>query len=99
MTSSTVSKESAPRSSTKEACDVTFSGSTPSSLMMISLTRDSVDSAILSSPLGCDARQQRVPTSLHDHPAIDDDDLPGNIAGTGTGQKPHECGNILWLAQ
>src|SRR5690606_2056733 len=46
--SSTVSSESAPRSSTNEASSVTFSGSTPSSLMMISFTFASV-SAMMSS--------------------------------------------------
>src|SRR3989338_6524283 len=48
ITSSTRSSESAPRSSESDAPDVTFSGRTPSSLTMISLTR-----ASSASPLPC----------------------------------------------
>src|SRR5438445_13649406 len=55
MMSSTVSSESAPRSSTKEASEVTSSASTPSCSTMIDLTLSSTDigSSIQSGYLNC----------------------------------------------
>src|SRR5919106_4923959 len=88
ITSSTVSSESAPRSSTNDASSDTFSGSTPSSLMMISLTFDSVLSAIFSSRLVSDH-----------HPTVDDQDLAGNIRGTRSRQKPHDGRHIIASAE
>src|SRR5688572_1794307 len=89
MTSSTVSSESAPRSSTNDASSVTFSGSTPSSLMMISLTFASVLSAIVSSPLD---------VSNH-HAAIDDYGLAGNIRRARPCQKPYDRRDIVAAPQ
>src|SRR5271167_2404041 len=48
MTSSTVSSESAPRSSTKEALGVTSASSTPNCSTMICFTRSSVEAIDLS---------------------------------------------------
>src|SRR5512136_1898939 len=85
ITSSTVSSESAPRSSTNEASSVTFSGSTPSSLMMMSLTFDSMPSAISASRLSV----------LDHHAAINHDHLSGDVPRGGAGQEADHAGHIL----
>src|SRR5690606_40505578 len=85
MTSSTVSRESAPRSSTNDASGVTFSGSTPSSLMMISLTFASMLSDMMCLAVGV----------LHDHAAIDHDHLAGNVTRARACKKPYDPGHVL----
>src|SRR5690606_5196675 len=85
MTSSTVSSESAPRSSTNDASGVTFSGSTPSSLMMISLTFASMLSDMMCLAVGV----------LHDHAAIDHDHLAGNVTRARACKKPYDPGHVL----
>src|SRR5690606_34943921 len=101
MTSSTVSRESAPRSSTNEASPVTFSASTPNSLMIMSLTLDSM-SAIADSPLEVLKRTRRPRPSailLDDHPAVHYQYLPGNVSCRRSREKADDSRDIFRLAQ
>src|SRR5262245_6426035 len=72
MTSSTVSSESAPRSSTKEASGVTSSSSTPScsTMMLFTLSATAIQSSRLPGP---------IRAGLHVHAAVDREYLSCNI--------------------
>src|SRR6185437_10021764 len=73
ITSSTVSRLSAPRSSMKLASLVSFSRSTPSSLAMISLTfssRSAMDVVLNWVWLRCNLRVAKRYGKLHDHAAV-----------------------------
>src|ERR1043166_7946801 len=87
MTSSTMSSESAPRSSMNEASGVTSSSLTPSCSQTISLTLASTDDAIRSPPLNCFLR--------HQQPAVHADHLAGDIPGRGTGEKRDCAGDVF----
>src|SRR3954453_22467588 len=82
MTSSTVSRLSAPRSSMKLASLVSLSRSTPSSSTMMSLTFSS--SCFMSIAMG---NPQGRKSDSHHHSAIDDENLPRNVAGQVGGEK------------
>src|SRR6266576_2931603 len=94
MTSSTVSRLSAPRSSMKLASLVSLSRSTPSSSTMMSLTFSS--SCFMSIAMG---NPQRRRTGSHHHPAINDQDLSRNVAGQVGGEKEDGGGNLGALPQ
>src|SRR5574340_999886 len=79
ITSSTVSSESAPRSSTNDASGVTSSSSTPSCSTMMLLTLSATATAIL----------------LHVHPAVDRENLPGNIRRLIRGQETDRPGHVV----
>src|SRR5690606_4922471 len=92
MTSSTVSRLSAPRSSMKLASDVSFSRSTPSSSTMMSLT--------LSSTLLLMSSSKRGPGPFsHDHPAVYHQHLAGDVGGQVGRQEQHGAGYVLGPAQ
>src|SRR3989454_991458 len=95
MTSSTVSRLSAPRSSMKLASDVSLSRSTPSSSTMMSLTFSS--SCFISIAMG--DLKGGVGNESQYHPAVDDQELPRNVAGEVGGEKEHGGGHVLALAQ
>src|SRR5690349_24104411 len=85
ITSSTVSRLSAPRSSMKLASDVSLSRSTPSSSTMMSLTFSS--SCFMSMAMGFldgGGRKRSQP-----HPAVDDQHLSRNVAREVGREKEH----------
>src|SRR6185437_5608333 len=82
ITSSTVSRLSAPRSSMKLASSVSFSRSTPSSLAMISLTfssRSAMDVVLNWVWLRCNLRVAKRYGKLHDHAAVHHEHLPRDV--------------------
>src|SRR5262245_53788612 len=91
ITNSTVSSESAPRSSMNLAFGVTSDSSTPSSSTMICLTLSSIDSAIefLQENVGIGAT-----VKSHIHSAINIDHLPSDIACLIRGQKCNRVGHF-----
>src|SRR5881628_2707615 len=95
MTSSTVSRLSAPRSSMKLASDVSLSRSTPSSSTMMSLTFSS--SCFMSMAMG--TLNGGVGKRSQHHPAVDDQHLTRNVAGEVGGEKEHRRRDIRSLAQ
>src|SRR5213078_1443659 len=95
MTSSTVSRLSAPRSSMKLASDVSLSRSTPNSSTMMSLTFSS--SCFISIAMGI--LNAGMGNGSQHHPAVDDQQLPRNVAGEVGGEKEHGGGDVLSLPQ
>src|SRR5207253_5796222 len=95
MTSSTVSRLSAPRSSMKLASDVSLSRSTPNSSTMMSLTFSS--SCFISIAMGI--LNAGMGNGSQHHPAVDDQQLPRNVAGEVGGEKEHGGGDVLCLPQ
>src|SRR5512145_2319362 len=85
MTSSTVSRLSAPRSSMKLASLVSLSRSTPSSSTIMSLTFSS--SCFMSIAMDNPQRRERRMGGSHHHPAVDHQHLPRNVAGQVGGEK------------
>src|SRR5437879_11021067 len=85
MTSSTVSRLSAPRSSMKLASDVSLSRSTPSSSTMMSLTFSS--SCFMSIAMG--TLTGGVGNRSQHHAAVDDQHLSRNVAREIGGEKEH----------
>src|SRR5260221_2163452 len=98
MTSSTVSRLSAPRSSMKLASLVSFSRSTPSSSTMMSFTLSST--LLMSSSVG-----SYVPPYVfddrpsHDHAAVHHQHLAGDVPGQIGGEKQRDAGHILRPAE
>src|ERR1700675_962625 len=101
ITSSTVSSESAPRSSMNFALGLTSSSSTPSCSTMISLTRSSTGFAMNSSRYRVDwthtadaastpdvASPSRQPL-LHVQTAVHVDGLPRDVGGAVAGQESY----------
>src|SRR4029453_7335026 len=86
MTSSTVSRLSAPRSSMKLASVVSFSRSTPSSSPMMSLTLSST--LLMASSEGGWCNSDR-------HAAVNCQDLPGNVPGEIGCEKEHRSRNVF----
>src|SRR5438046_8870842 len=93
ITSPTVSRLSSPRSTMKLASDVSLSRSTPSSSTMISLTFSS--SCFISIAMG--VLNRGVGNGSQHHPAVDDQQLPRNVAGEVGGEKEHGGCDILPL--
>src|SRR5687768_6432838 len=94
MTSSTVSSESAPRSSTNDASGVTSSSSTPSCSTMMPFT---LSATAIQPPLkkeeGRRIRMTLLPS--HVHPAVDGEHLPGNIRCLIRGKKTDRRGDVV----
>src|SRR3972149_2274139 len=91
MTSSTMSRESAPRSSMNLASGVTSSASTPNCSTMIFFTLSSgaaVDMSSLSGPPG-------APRRSHPQPAVDVQHLPREVSRLLRGQKADGPGHLL----
>src|SRR3954467_2701953 len=118
ITSSTMSRLSAPRSSMKLASAVSFSRSTPSSFSMMSLTFSEL-SAMRSSvrslgwcgnvttraaqrygqgepwePGGAQGSGRCGYMTLHDHAAVHDEDLPGDVAGLVRSEEGDDAGDV-----
>src|SRR5262244_2823329 len=84
ITSSTMSSESAPRSSMNDASGVTSLSLTPSCSQMISLTFAST----------ADAIRVFLPY-LHVKAAVDAEHLAGDVAGLAANQKPNRMRHLL----
>src|SRR5213593_4028163 len=95
ITSSTVSRLSAPRSSMKLASEVSLSRSTPSSSTMMSFTFSS--SCFMSIAMG--NLNGGVGKRSQHHPAVDDQHLTRNVAREVGHEKEHRCGDIRPLPQ
>src|SRR5215831_451197 len=107
ITSSTVSRESAPRSSTKEDSFLISASFTPSCSATIFLTRCSTFSIAGSFPLGGCARNSKVRIvaeshchfSTHVHAAVDVQRRAGDIGGLRRREEGHGRGHVLRIAQ
>src|SRR5437762_10432586 len=97
ITSSTVSRLSAPRSSMKLASEVSLSRSTPSSSTMMSLTFSS--SCFMSMAMINPQGGKGSDSGLHHHPAVDDQHLTRNVARQVGGEKEHRGGDVRALAE
>src|SRR5882762_8331325 len=95
ITSSTVSRLSAPRSSMKLASEVSLSRSTPSSSTMMSLTFSS--SCFMSIAMG--TLKGGVGKRSQHHPAVDDQHLTRNVAREDGREKEHRRSHIRPLPQ
>src|SRR5215831_13494660 len=93
ITSSTMSSESAPRSSMKEACGVTSSSLTPSCSQMISFTFCSTVDPIT---LLLDANPSPLidVSASHVQAAIHPEHLPGHVAGGRGRQERDRIGDL-----
>src|SRR5689334_11865808 len=85
MTSSTVSRESAPRSSMNFALGLTSSSSTPSCSMMISFTFSSTDFAMNPSPPERELERRRS----HIEAAVDVEDLARHVGRPVSGEESY----------
>src|ERR1017187_4055957 len=108
ITNSTVSSESAPRSSMTFASGVTWSAFTPNCSTIISLTRCSIvfSDMICSSSIIFSVsmprfgrRQARNRKKLHRHSAIDRQHLAGDVARRRAGEEQDGVCHVLRLAQ
>src|SRR5256885_1408024 len=95
ITSSTVSRLSAPRSSMKLASEVSLSRSTPSSSTMKSFTFSW--SCLMSIAMG--SLNRGVGNRSQHHPAVDDQHLTRNVAREVGHEKEHRRGDIRPLPQ
>src|SRR3970040_2326787 len=102
MTSSTVSSESAPRSSTNDASGVTSSSSTPScsTMMLFTLSETAIQSLQFGWWLVVGGWWSRSTihqprTELHVHAAIDGQHLTCNIRRLIRGEKAHGRRDVL----
>src|SRR5688572_18876288 len=93
MTSSTVSRLSAPRSSTKDASGVTRSSSTPSWSTMIFFTRSATGSMKLLSK----GRGPKVSLYLHVKAAIHTQHLSRHVGGGIGGEEGHRLRDVQGL--
>src|SRR4026207_1197650 len=97
ITSSTMSRLSAPRSSMKLASLVSLSRSTPSSFSMMSLTLSVL------SDIPClwgwvrepDQSKRKPMQSLHHQPAINDQYLAGDVCGVLGREEGDGVGDVL----
>src|SRR5262245_38659490 len=107
ITSSTVSSESAPRSSTKLASGVTSSSSTPNCSPIIFFTRSSTvpiafpaSFPILPPPFACEpvaAVSYNIlftESSTHQHPPIHMQYMAGDVGCLVRHEKTHRCPNV-----
>src|SRR5262245_59403421 len=102
ITSSTVSRESAPRSSMNLAFGLTSSSSTPSCSQMISFTRSSTGLAMTTSSRRNELRNRMCPPKpaghlfayLHVQAAVDVDHLARDIGRPVTGEEAHHLRHL-----
>src|SRR5213594_273334 len=95
MTSSTMSSESAPRSSMNLASGVSCFDSTSSSFAMISFTRSSLNVATdFTSLLGV-----RTTAVSHHHPAVNGPHLTGHVGGARRSEERDDLGDLFGPAQ
>src|ERR1044071_8267685 len=94
MTSSTVSRLSAPRSSMKLASPVSFSRSTPSSSTMMSLTLSST--LLMSSSVGS---YGSASVSSHHHAAVHHQHLAGDVGRQVRREEQRRTGHIFRPAE
>src|SRR4029077_20111071 len=107
ITSSTVSSESAPRSSTNEDSFLISASFTPSCSATIFLTRCSTFSIMGSFPLvGCDRNSEvrivaesHCPLSTHIHAAVDMQRRACNVGGLRRREKGHGRRHVLRISQ
>src|SRR3954463_3469784 len=102
ITSSTLSSESAPRSSTNEDSVLMSASATPSCSATIFLTRASMFSIdfLQAFSTWLDAAKKRVIlTSIHVHPAVHMECRAGDVARGGRAQKEHGLRDIVHAAQ
>src|SRR5438128_8587811 len=115
MTSSTVSSESAPRSSTNEDPFLISASFTPSCSATIFLTRCSTFSIADSFPLFCCNRNSEGAhcsrtafppgkpiwsrLSVHVHAAVDVEGRAGDIGGLRRSEKRHHGGHVFRISQ
>src|SRR5690606_6910966 len=103
ITSSTMSSESAPRSSMKEAPSVSFSRSTPSSFSMMSFTFAEWSAIVAGSKWGwrgCTiGKYSGAARRSHHHPAVHRQDLTGDVGGKVGGQEGHGAGDVVRRAE
>src|ERR1039458_3661903 len=108
MTNSTVSSESAPRSSMNLASGATWSAFTPNCSTMMSLTLCSIvfSAMMCSSSYFCcvsmprfERRQARNRKKLHGHAAIYRQHLASDIARRRAGEEQNGVGHVVRLAQ
>src|SRR3990172_8607757 len=92
ITSPTVSRDSAPRSSMNLAVGVPSSSSTPSCSQMISLTRSSTGFAMNQSPPTMVGMSN--PWTLHIKTAVDVKHLAGHVGGACPGQKAYQLADL-----
>src|SRR3989304_474777 len=92
MISSTVSSESAPRSSTKEASGVTSAPSTPSCSTMIFFTFSATSTVPLTSP---PPAKTSAPGALHPQAPVDMDDLTRDVRRAIRGQENNQLRHLL----
>src|SRR5262245_59704728 len=88
ITSSTVSRESAPRSFTNEVSLVILSGDVPIWLQTMRLTRSSIEGFVIVLVFGSIRRGVggACPTPSEAQPAVDDQGLTGDVGATGAHQ-------------
>src|SRR5215213_5457377 len=98
MTSSTMSRLSAPRSSMKLASSVSFSRSTPSSFSMMSFTFSVLsamtDPSWLLTMCGSWENNRSRARTLHHHAAVDHQHLAGDVRRVLRSEKDDERCNI-----
>src|SRR5687768_4331064 len=96
ITSSTMSRLSAPRSSMKEDSGLISSSPTPSWSAMMFLTLASIaDVAIRESPLQLKKGGRHIARpSLHVHAAVHLQNFAGDVAGKVRGQEYHGVGDV-----
>src|ERR1035437_7729209 len=108
MTSSTVSSESAPRSSMNFASGVTWSAFTPNCSTMMSLTRCSIvfSAMVYSGSNFCSVSMRRFGTrqapnqkKLHGHAAIHGQHLAGDIVRPRAGEEQYRRRHVFRLAK
>src|SRR5437899_2854847 len=107
ITSSTVSRESAPRSSTNEDSFLISASFTPSCSATIFLTRCSTFSICGLLPLCCCDRNSEVrivaeshcPLSTHVHAAVDMQRRACDVGGLRRGEKGHDRRHLFRIAE
>src|SRR5678815_4795119 len=100
ITSSTMSRLSAPRSSMKEDSGLISSSPTPSWSAMMFLTLASIaDVAMLESPLVEKGGRDIARPSLHVHAAVHLQDLSGDVTGKVGSEERDRVGHVLGRSQ